>query len=1177
MLGILPVSHRLRSSTMAAFPIKAFWRSETMSPALWCTLILLFQVYGQSNASSCLPNAIVGADRKNVSVGDGLPSMHLKLASVTWVSGSLLGHAARIILQEKLGYNVEFAPPVGQSRRTWMQVADCNSTEPNDKCFQGPPGSVAHLAFEIWESYGLGMPEKMAKEVPGRVPFVVGHLGALGTEAFFIRKAKIQEASEKALFLQWYQSYNVSWSTAHNYFVSHTDLPDPDTACQDVNYMQGSYLDDYVKYTGDSQAVTVKDGKKTRVCDAKGWALSPACRKLMAQGAKGCIPAICYGGWGFHDLAQKAAFFDMPLALGAYGWSQYIAIPKANSTLTYWWTPDAALLNSDPIEVVFPAYDADEYGSGIYKSAMAGTPLQKISSSVIANEVIVQQFVKQMVISIQSVMRLTTLAEGRPSSEHEQVACNWLKNNGKIWNKWLPDPTDCIAKQGLMDKLGNFMTVANAANATQCKFCAAGRRSDDVQTAKGPNFICEQCEPGRFQSNLGETSCAVCGAGTYSKTGAVACEMCEIGSFSSIVEASNCSVCPGSFTTQYRSTKSMSACQCPAGSYRDSLNRGLCKDCPEGMTCAFGSDVAAGAKIFPLLEPKFWSSVSNPTSVFRCDNEFRCPGGAPGTCGSEMVGPSCARCSDGWDFDGEVCYECADVEKTIVLFPILPMILVPALVCFMYKVFGDSYEKWGSWRNGLGGLAFIALNHFQIITMLKTVNMQLPDVINFHYQFFAFSADIGSLFKPDCASFDLNKVLIVKTIFPAWYLGMGVVTWLFSKLVAKCCAGARMEGNRAFNAVVSLMLTFFLGMVSLSVTLFVCKSNPNGTSSLAVDRSITCFEDTWSGLLSIGIVAVLVWCVGVATVFAWATFTMPARMHEEKIRMRWKFLFLKFRPDRYWWALAFLARGFMLNIGLIAVQSGCAQIFWMMIVLTLYQLAAVICMPWRHMVSNLVDISAVMFLILSASCLLWFAKDQLNDADRAALDTDIINFCVAFSLVVFVFLIGAGLKMMYSQTSAKALARKQDTSAMIRKSLRSLSAADDQVLQSFLMKLPEWDYWFTAQCASVISFEYLGEKALRSGYITVSLDDAEKQKRKLDGESENSGHSGKMLPSLFDAPPPNTFESAEKEDCSKPHNAMVQITGAADGFALQEFPQADGFFYPRQAVTTPRTPVMTPR
>ena len=73
--------------------------------------------------------------RKNVSVGHGLATMPLKLVRLTWASAGLLAHSARIILGEKLGYNVEFAPPVSTSRKAFYQCADCNSTD--GICFPG--------------------------------------------------------------------------------------------------------------------------------------------------------------------------------------------------------------------------------------------------------------------------------------------------------------------------------------------------------------------------------------------------------------------------------------------------------------------------------------------------------------------------------------------------------------------------------------------------------------------------------------------------------------------------------------------------------------------------------------------------------------------------------------------------------------------------------------------------------------------------------------------------------------------------------------------------------------------------------------------------------------------------------------------------------------------------------
>jgi len=232
----------------------------------------------------------------------------------------------------------------------------------------------------------------------------------------------------------------------------------------------------------------------------------------------------------------------------------------------------------------------------------------------------------------------------------------------------------------------------------------------------------------------------------------------------------------------------------------------------------------------------------------------------------------------------------------------MPLIIVPPVVGFFYKVFGDPYEKWGSWRNGLAGLAFILLNHYQIISMLSHVHMQLPRRLSVNYGIWASSSDISNMFNVDCAGYDTGRLLMLKTGFPAWYLVLSLGTVLGSRVLSRMVENWRgifMETNRAFNAAISLMLTFFFGMVGLSFTLFVCKTNPNGTSSLGVDRSITCFEDEWFNLIIIGIVGVILWCVGVSALFSWAIFTMVARMHEPHIQMRWKFLFIKFRADRY--------------------------------------------------------------------------------------------------------------------------------------------------------------------------------------------------------------------------------------------------------------------------------------
>ena len=47
--------------------------------------------------------------------------------------------------------------------------------------------------------------------------------------------------------------------------------------------MQGTHLDDYERFTGDSQGIVVDlaSQKKTRKCDANGWALFATSTKLI--------------------------------------------------------------------------------------------------------------------------------------------------------------------------------------------------------------------------------------------------------------------------------------------------------------------------------------------------------------------------------------------------------------------------------------------------------------------------------------------------------------------------------------------------------------------------------------------------------------------------------------------------------------------------------------------------------------------------------------------------------------------------------------------------------------------------------------------------------------------------------------------------------------------------------
>merc|ERR1719221_2367418 len=215
---------------------------------------------------------------------------------------------------------------------------------------------------------------------------------------------------------------------------------------------------------------------------------------------------------------------------------------------------------------------------------------------------------------------------------------------------------------------------------------------------------------------------------------------------------------------------------------------------------------------------------------------------------------------------------CTSVETSKFLFPVLPFLLAPIIVIVMYKVFGDTYDNWGTWRNGCASIGFILLNHYQIIAMLSATNMELPDGVMGFYSAFAFTTDASTIFHPDCAGFgDFKANLIMKTIAPAFILCIFVAVWAISQALAS--QGLKMEKNRTFNSAFSLMFTFFAGICEMALSLFVCNPNPNGTSSLAVDRTVICSESDWNGMVAVGVVAIVLWIFGIGGAFVWAVWT----------------------------------------------------------------------------------------------------------------------------------------------------------------------------------------------------------------------------------------------------------------------------------------------------------------
>jgi len=493
----------------------------------------------------------------------------------------------------------------------------------------------------------------------------------------------------------------------------------------------------------------------------------------------------------------------------------------------------------------------------------------------------------------------------------------------------------------------------------------------------------------------------------------------------------------------------------------------------------------------PVLDAGFYSSAERPLHVFICENSIRCPGSEePGdaACAENLVGQACANCKVGWVWNGKKCSQCTDVEASSFMFPVLPLMLLVALILVRYKMFGDTYEKWGTWQNGMASILFIMLNHYQITTVMRGANLAMPSNVDSAFKLSGWTSDVVTLFQPACGGFgDFQSNMIVQVSIPAVVLVVTFLVWITSQLVERYAKpGLGMDKDRTLNGVLSLMYTFFAGIANMAFSIFKCSPHPNNIDkTLTADRSINCYESDWNNMVVLGVFAVVFWCLGFGSIFTWAILKAPAKFHDAGTRMRWKFLFIKFRADVHWWSLMLVGKGIVMNFGFLVLTSGLWQLYWIQILLMIYTGVAVIYRPWRHILVNCADIGAHMLLILLCGILTWFAHNGGNE-DIARLDEMMSQFAVLVTFLCFPCCLIPGFCLIYQQNSKKLKEQKKQKVAAIINATALLGAGSAEERNEFLVKLGEWDFWTMNKAAHVIYQEY-AKMRWRSGYSSHNL------------------------------------------------------------------------------------------
>ncbi|CAJ1437912.1 unnamed protein product [Effrenium voratum] len=474
-------------------------------------------LYVQHCESLCLPDAVLPQSRENlVNKGESYP---VGLWPGDWAAAFLVTKLVRILIEEKLGFNVTENGPGGDSLSGFYALTGC--VTPNNLADRGcGQASVTynHASLEGW-TYGYARDwDYLQVTYPSTAPVNLGNSGYYGSVTMYVGSTVIRNAYEsEGLALSYYRSYNVTWNTPWNHFTGLESLDRNDLLpCNRTRFYSSSAdMELYVEQTNDAAGVAqLPDGKWHAVCPDGYFWLPPGCRANTSH----CIPFFTGGtGWNVEEWMVKATLWNMPVAVTvAANWASFTQLPLKHDSIFYWWTPDPTFLELSPAAILFPPYDETAWSKGDKSTGSHMGSIDKyVSKDLVLLAPNVQELISNFRIDLGNLDNM--LLENKISGEAmEDTACRWLKNNPGSWDTWLPDVTKCFPGFGLYSSETNtFVPNRQNFSSVACIACESGRFSKQFIDDKGVTFVCEICPIGTSQPSGASLSCEPCSPGEY--------------------------------------------------------------------------------------------------------------------------------------------------------------------------------------------------------------------------------------------------------------------------------------------------------------------------------------------------------------------------------------------------------------------------------------------------------------------------------------------------------------------------------------------------------------------------------------------------------------------------------------------------------------------------------------
>ena len=1055
---------------------------------LVCAFFFVWQchvarAHAGSPATTCLPDAIAPSQRQPLRHANG-ESYPLGLWISDWAAGYVTSAVIHILIEERLGYAVNETGPGPGALNAFYALAGCVDPMNLEDRGCGPQVTYNHINLETWgEGYTTEW-EEIQREYPSMAPIDVGSMGYSGQTSLFMPKRSQQEAYDQlGTALDFFRGWNKSWSQPWHFFDGIADVSRGHIyPCNETRFTLTSPNELYLNITGDADGVRrLSENETIAFCPDGYFWLAPACRANTSH----CVPYFTGGaGWMLDDVMQKAAAYNMPLAVAVA--REYGVLPTKVTSTFYWWTPDPTFLDLDPVKIVFPEYDFNSYKVGDKRTALKDAFITKLVSqdlSTLAPRV--EDLIRSVRFHVDDV-NLMMMDMKQSGISHLEVACRWLKSNTGSWETWLPDKTKCFAGYGLYDiSLMDFAFEREDPTYRECRPCTSGRYSSPLSDVKGTTYVCNPCEPGTSQPSFLALFCEPCQLGEHQNfSGSDNCNRCEIGKYQDRRGSALCDVCPPGSITLGLGSVSPSDCGCKAG-FIDKGNL-TCVECGEGLECPALATVASlqtgtaelGEDFVPYIRENFFSTVEQPLDLYRCLQPFRCSGGRPGSCSGGATNVACTDCRDGQTWDVDKCKDCSafQVGGWILAFLVLCLGL-PSL----YYILTSQTTAKASVLFTTTCACGMTISMLQSVGIVGMMTVDFPLQIRGIFEFLQiFVLDIDN-FAFSCVAGGRVSVRYVASVlcFPAAVLWLSACATL-SKFLPKAY---RWEPSKTKSTIGQVLQVGFSTMSSISMAPLTCFSHPNGIYSILKFPGVKCGSDQHIIMEVAGVMLLAVGVLGFLALCTWAVVMMPKwsgmGLHD-RVRS-FRFLVFRFRLDSWWFGVPLLMRGPLLSLPIaLATDHPPVQIMCAILVLLVFLTVQSRSWPWKVPLLNLLDcLMSLCIALLVASSSLHLDAIQGSMQDFADMLSTVLMGALGVSLLLLVTMTCSALVFRATLGGQQELflfnLQKMPTPAELSSQLRavtaSLSAMDEKDVVKPLGALPTYDINLLIASLSLLAME----------------------------------------------------------------------------------------------------------